>query len=451
MKTIFRRHKLLLTALISSLVPLQVSADEYHYRDVLIGDRAAGMAGAYTALSNDATGLYYNPAGIAFTEQTELSASVNGYQHKTTEYSNISKDNPNQTWTRTSSGMVANFFGLVQPFAGGKVGFSIVVPNYDLEDQSDYETNLEASQSLKTDGLEFTRNGDPVTFTANASGAVSNQYTDYNNSDSTTLAGVSYATKLSDDFALGMTLYGYMRKKEMTLLQTNIINGKFSDDTTTTITDNFYQKVQTEEFGLQPRLGISWQPTETLSLGMMAQTTFILSQSPETRNPKSIYTASTGAGSIQTKDEYTDSDFALESLADNDLPFEFNFGAGYQLSESLLLSGDFSYATETDVYESVMNMAVGAEYKINSTWVTRAGFYTNNANTSDNVAVTGDPNVDLNGVALSLSRYSKEFNLTLGINHSRGSGYENLNIGTDHVQDIDVQSTAFFISSTSKF
>jgi len=133
------------------------------------------------------------------------------------------------------------------------------------------------------------------------------------------------------------------------------------------------------------------------------------------------------------------------------LSFEFNFGAGYQLSESLLLSGDFSYATETDVYESVMNMAVGAEYKINSTWVTRAGFYTNNANTSDNVAVTGDPNVDLNGVALSLSRYSKEFNLTLGINHSRGSGYENLNTGTAHVQDIDVQSTAFFISSTSKF
>ncbi len=42
------------------------AADELHYTNLLIGDRASGMGGAYTAVSDDATGLYYNPAGIAY-------------------------------------------------------------------------------------------------------------------------------------------------------------------------------------------------------------------------------------------------------------------------------------------------------------------------------------------------------------------------------------------------
>jgi len=40
-------------------------ADDAHYKNMLIGERAATMGGSYVAISDDSTGCYYNPAGIA--------------------------------------------------------------------------------------------------------------------------------------------------------------------------------------------------------------------------------------------------------------------------------------------------------------------------------------------------------------------------------------------------
>lgn len=41
-----------------------VMADVDHNIKGAFGDRAAGMSGAYTAVSDDASGAYYNPAGL---------------------------------------------------------------------------------------------------------------------------------------------------------------------------------------------------------------------------------------------------------------------------------------------------------------------------------------------------------------------------------------------------
>ena len=52
-------------------------ADSYHYKNLIVGDRASGMGGAYTAISDDPSGLYYNPAGIVYSQGTNVSASAN--------------------------------------------------------------------------------------------------------------------------------------------------------------------------------------------------------------------------------------------------------------------------------------------------------------------------------------------------------------------------------------
>src|SRR3989338_10609470 len=62
----------------SSLIT-EVFADEYHYNNIIIGDRASGMGGAYTAISDDPSGLYYNPAGIAFSFGRSLSGGAQAY------------------------------------------------------------------------------------------------------------------------------------------------------------------------------------------------------------------------------------------------------------------------------------------------------------------------------------------------------------------------------------
>src|SRR5215475_4137880 len=55
-------------------------ADDANFRPYIVGSRAAGMGGAFTALADDGSGPYYNPGGLAFVRRSQvaLSASVYG-------------------------------------------------------------------------------------------------------------------------------------------------------------------------------------------------------------------------------------------------------------------------------------------------------------------------------------------------------------------------------------
>ncbi len=56
-------------------LPATAIADDGNYRPYLIGGRAGGMGGAFTALSDDPSGPFYNPAGIALVKRSQLSLS----------------------------------------------------------------------------------------------------------------------------------------------------------------------------------------------------------------------------------------------------------------------------------------------------------------------------------------------------------------------------------------
>ncbi len=58
------------------LAALPGRADDTHERDWPVGNRAMGLGGAFAALSDDPSGLYYNPAGIVGATRSSLSAST---------------------------------------------------------------------------------------------------------------------------------------------------------------------------------------------------------------------------------------------------------------------------------------------------------------------------------------------------------------------------------------
>ncbi len=432
---------------LSILTTQNAQADPYHYRDIIVGDRSAGLAGAYTAISDDASGLYYNPAGVVYASQPKISGSVNAYNYKSTEYSDINSSG--HTWTRTSKGMVANYFGVVQPLdTKSAVGFSIAIPNYELEDQSDDFHNFTGSSGtfLKQGATNYTVS------------KVNDQLIDYNNEDSTTLAGVSYSHVMSDTLSIGVTLYGYMRKQELTNWQ--YTKATLNDGSSNHIyEDTLYQKIQTEEFGLQPRLGIMWSPVPKWSVGLMMQTTTILSQSPEERyqysqhlcdaNGQNCKVINVSNSTIQNNNlsELP----TLKAQKDNDLPFETNLGIAYFKNDETLYSFDFSYDTSTNIYEPTWNIAMGAEHFLNATWAVRGGLYTNNANTSATKKQGMADHVDMIGGAISLSRYTKSSNITLGMNLYNGSGNGDLNDATAKVQKITVTGANLFISTSASF
>ena len=132
-------HQTLVLVLALALYTGNLLADEYHYNNIIIGDRAAGLAGAYTAISDDASGLFYNPAGIVFSEDLQLSASANAIHETELTYKSVLNGGD---WKRKSSNVVPNFFGMTSKFGAGYLGFSYAVTDFEVEDQDSQFTNI---------------------------------------------------------------------------------------------------------------------------------------------------------------------------------------------------------------------------------------------------------------------------------------------------------------------
>jgi len=54
-------------------------ADDTHHQDYPLGSRAVGLGGAFTALGSDASGIFYNPAGLVDASRNSVSISSNLY------------------------------------------------------------------------------------------------------------------------------------------------------------------------------------------------------------------------------------------------------------------------------------------------------------------------------------------------------------------------------------
>src|SRR3989339_1039420 len=93
------------------LLAVAAQADDSNYRNTLIGERAFGLAGTFTALADDSSGIFYNPAGIvdANKDSFSLSASVYTLQNMTLKKafapldSNLQEDIESSTFSSVPS------------------------------------------------------------------------------------------------------------------------------------------------------------------------------------------------------------------------------------------------------------------------------------------------------------------------------------------------------------
>ena len=389
-----------------TLYTVAAQADIYHYNNILVGDRAAGMGGAYSAIADDPSGLYYNPAGIAHTAGSNLNASVNTYSNTVSEYKNVFGS---KSWKRLSSGLIPNFFGLTQPFAGGMAGFSVVVTDAVADDQDQHFSD----------------------FTPTGGEEVRDYYINFNNNDSTYNIGPSFAFKLHDDFAIGLSLYAHFRKMQFILNQQTLLatgQQRWTSD---------YR--QTTEYGINPVLGLMWSPLERLSLGMsMRKTQLLSSDSRVQQTDKKALDVAIPEPIIST--------FTTQ----RELPLEIKFGAAYFANDRMLFSGDLSWAQRAGARLSVMNVALGSEYYIDPQWALRAGLFSNLANTPTlNAAQTGQlEHVDLYGGSFSVTRFTRNSSLSLGINGALGNGQAQVSSG---IQDLQVWTLTTFIAASNSF
>lgn len=77
---------------LACLAAPEARADESNFRPYLVGSRAAGMGGAFTALADDGSGPWYNPGGLAFVQRSQLSIAGSVYGLATGSFENALGD-----------------------------------------------------------------------------------------------------------------------------------------------------------------------------------------------------------------------------------------------------------------------------------------------------------------------------------------------------------------------
>jgi len=396
-----------------------VFADDFHYVNTLVGSRAMGLAGAYTAVSDDPAGCYYNPAGIAFAPHTSLSASANAFSTSKQTYKGALFDvNGNAVdWEQESASLLPNFFGIVRKFGAGMLGFSYAVPD-----------SIQRRQKDTFHDISLLPGNPTTTYTVNM-----------NDNDKTYLFGPSYAYAFSDSLSVGATLYLYYR--DMEIIRNELL--QFEQGQHYLI--NYYEtKI---DWGYKPILGAIWEPLDSLAIGLSFSKTYVTSsdrrQQTILRNTLSSAFSDTHAISLQTS-----------SGGEKDrFPLATSLGVAYFASPKLLLSGDLRYYEEVSGKKAIYNLSVGTEYYFTEALAGRAGLFTDNANTPElsSGKVNQAEHIDIYGAVLSLSLFHRTSSITLGVSYGLGKGDAQVRLQDPAIQDAEISNFLAYVSASYSY
>lgn len=371
-----------------------IKANEANYQQYLIGDRAAGMGGAASALGTALDAAYYNPAGLAYTKQRTISvsASLYGWQKYRSERALY----PNEDLETSSFITIPPAMGLVF-FAAPKtaIGLAAFVPyNYSLSDI-----------------LAFPKD---------------NNYYNVSMSDQTLWVGPSVAHAFSKEFSIGLGIYGTYRNYSS--LQT-----VYLDTASYAGTRNLKYKT----FGLLALAGLQYRPTDHWRLGISAQCpSFDIwgngeYQANETAYENNVFVKQFGHADNMDAKNRTPAQFKAGIGWEKEKAFGFGLDATWHLANSYnRISGTFDETGEPAVSEYINNAVVdlnlGAEYYISNVYPIRAGVFTARSaapNVELKNEMKGYPGqIDEYGLSASIGRELDNVSMSLGVNYIFGSG-----------------------------
>jgi long-subunit fatty acid transport protein len=420
-----------LTAALCLLASAAAFADEFHYKNVLVGERAAGLGGAFTAISDDPSAIYYNPAGLVFSLENYFSLTANGYSVTKEKYRDVA---PDLDYTYSSSTLIPVFFGFTQAFGRTKFAFGVVVPNSDLLDQDDVVSGISAQPSqANVIRRRFFRQ------------------------DTTYLAGPAFAREIAPNLTVGVSVLGFARlDKAIDNIQV-IFNPATAGAPLET---GRYRDIATYQdrnvYGLFPKLGVQYMPAPKWSVGLTLSRRLNLAGNGKQKINESR-TDATGVP-VAFTGSFKDDKILSES---GDLGFEvptvttLSMGTAYFLTRGLLVSGDLDiHGPDTEYFnypvKTTVNWSLGGEYYVTESFAARAGVYSNNANTFhlSPGGVNQSPHVDLIGLTVGLSLFKPGSSLTVGASYASGKGQGQAFFGNPTIHEIEsYNATVYFTGS----
>ncbi len=392
-----------LCACVLALCCSNAAAAEFNYKQLLTGERAAGFAGAYVALSDDNTGMFYNPAGMVHNSDAKSTAGINLISATGTEYKNAFGG---ANYRRESIEIVPGFLGSMWKLGDTRVGASLVVVDSTHEDQAEVFTDVTIGADAAYDELY-----------------VQNDYTarTYN-------MGVSGAWPLSPHWSAGGTFYLQYKDKDSSLLQRlsrDQADGSAGQDAVAIL---IATNTEDTEIGIRPILGVMYRD-ERMSFGATAGRAFAL-----TRDYRYSFIGDAQAGGNLAV-SYRD-----ESSHGTNGPWQVSVaGALFSAGTGTITSMQLDYYSARRVSGSadpgrvpprdlgtheVVNLAFGMEIPWNQSWSYRWGIYSNLANNKvlRAAAFEGREEIDMYGLTFSASRLRQSGNWTAGIQVATGTG-----------------------------
>lgn len=419
-KRLFRviNNSLPLLAFVSSAA----LADQMHYRNVITGERAQGLGGAYSGVADDASGVFYNPGGLAFAQSNDISGSANAFYSKKVTFKKAFLGVSD--FVEDSGGTFAPFFGVMQKldkYMPGLVGgFAYYTLDTELKDQDDLKTNLGALQ-------RFHRAANIRAATFGATGAL--------------------GYRVSPSLGVGLS-FGYVKVDELTQVSQNY---------TITSGPNYMAQSLRESLvahGAQLGFGVQWAPSAQVSVGGMVRSGSYASQ----KYSQVVDKVKVDAGVIDASPATATSDNPLGSM-----PLEMRAGVAWFASPRLLVTSDIDFheavSDTSDVTktlftrESVTNFALGTEYYLTASVPFRFGVFTNyDATPTPTTSKLGQPDhIDYMGTSLFLALAQPNSQISAGVVVQKGTGKSQKNATDSGLQDVESLAYTLGFSATHSF
>ncbi|MCC6158232.1 MAG: hypothetical protein IT350_09275 [Deltaproteobacteria bacterium] len=411
-------------------------AEARNYQNYPIGERAAGIGGAYIGIADDASGAYHNPAGLALAGYNQFSLTGTVYGYSRTRYENVAIFGADGTSGSLETFYAnPNFFGTVYRLdraddAAPTFAFSIVTPDFSV-----------THSQLDLEGGVVTAASDERV--------------------QTYWFGPSYARRLSKTAALGATAYGLFGQEQYD----SQWSGKIGPDELDVLDDRIrlmgFSSEDRQTLGVLACVGLlaHWKDAR---LGLVAR-----SPSAQVWGKGRYLFESLSTYQGQTFDDDANTKFAPRRVE----PAMLGAGASYALGP-VVLAADAKYHTAASYDDAdkssvkqkielrpVVNVNLGAEWSVNRTVALRGGFYTNESALRADPA-NDTPAIDMNGLTAGVGILHKQTTLNASINYNWGSGetfvdslsVENGDIVTTSRRiDITVEATNIVLSTTYRF
>ncbi|MBR6200291.1 MAG: outer membrane protein transport protein [Spirochaetales bacterium] len=472
------KNKLLLIILGLFICSLSF-ADENHYINVFVGDRAAGLGGAYTALADGPEGVFYNPAGLAFSSSQYFSLSANAIQFKMLYYKDVytKSDNTPFNYMRYSLSFIPNFFGFIQKAKHFTWAITVSCPDSEFYDQRENATIIDYLDSGKTK---------PINVPLNVNFNYKNQIYE---------AGPSIAFLPNKYFAIGMS--AFFRYRDIQLINQSVRS--FQEDAD--IGDgkgirprDYFETTSNYEnqriLGLNFQIGIQVMPIDKLSIGYSISTPFDMVDFKTNQSTQMVGMMNSDNYSVQSwKNSVTNNTFKAYHLAENGLfrPLYIKQALGFCffINKSILLTLDgylyipiqnldingnlvsYQWNKDTNRYDTYLgmgstlynklnvtgNVAMGFECYITPNFPLRLGFFTNFTNSQEikDGDVNKDDYIHLLGGSFSFGFSTSDMSVNLGAVVQGGVGKAQILSGTTNHQEVIGVTANLFISGGYQF